>query len=125
MGMFDEVRCRYPLPAEIPPWVDWFQTKDLSCDMSQFEITEDGRLVQTGAFFGETEDWSDYHGDVYFYTSNWSISTAQGQVYTRDGTGDNYISLEFCVRFTDGKVSRMTLVKREEYPAPPASAYRA
>lgn len=45
MGMFDDVKCEYPLPDE---WAQdlGFQTKDLHCLMDQYTITKEGRLIQ-------------------------------------------------------------------------------
>lgn len=46
MGMFDEIRCKVPLPVRIG--VDhtehWFQTKSLACQLDCYEIREDGSL---------------------------------------------------------------------------------
>ena len=44
MGMFDEIRCRYPLP--VPGWEETlFQTKDTPEQwMEQYEIRADGTL---------------------------------------------------------------------------------
>lgn len=45
MGMFDDLRCRYPLPD--PEAQEWgFQTKDFDCLMDDYTITEDGRLIK-------------------------------------------------------------------------------
>lgn len=122
MGMFDYIRCSYPLPIEIPAWMGRFQTKDLTCYLQEYEITTDGLLV---CLSDPAENWSDYHGDLEFYESNWSISTAEGVMYTTEGTGPDYISIEFVARFTNGKVDRIAVVSHEQYPAQPASAYRA
>jgi len=58
MGMFDEIKCKMPLPVEID--VEhrdhWFQTKSLGCELGYFEIREDGTLWRE-AF--DTEDRSD------------------------------------------------------------------
>lgn len=42
MGMFDWVTCKYPLPLVVE---DRFQSKDLECELSEYLITTDGRLV--------------------------------------------------------------------------------
>lgn len=87
MGMFDDITCKYPLPAGTP--TTQFQTKSLSCYLSQYEITEEGTLR---CLSNPNEDCSDYHGDVYFY----------------DGP------YEFIARFTDGKITRLTDVSKPD-----------
>lgn len=126
MGMYDDIRCRYPLPVgDLPVWVTPehnFQTKDLECALWQFEITEDGRLVQTYPE-GPVAAWADFHGDLEFYTSNIVISTKEGKLYVEDGTGDTATWLAFVARFTDGKVVHIRLTERTDEPAQPRSAF--
>lgn len=58
MGMFDCLRCEYPLPDEAPA-TGW-QTRDTPNQfLQEYVITADGRLVDPN---GET--LSDFHGDV-------------------------------------------------------------
>jgi hypothetical protein len=42
MGMFDYIRCKYPLPPEFQDTV--FQTKSLECALLFYEISEAGQL---------------------------------------------------------------------------------
>lgn len=113
MGIFDTVRCIYPLPHHQD---SVFQTKDMECivggvrglggTMSEYEITMDGRLRRrvherawredpeypiTGGYFESIDDWwedvEDAHGDVVIYTG---------------GAGAAWV--EFRVRFTNGSV---------------------
>jgi hypothetical protein len=59
MSLFDDVTVRYPLPD--PDMQDAaFQTKDLLNTLTQFTITEEGRLLA-----GDRE--MDYHGDIAIY----------------------------------------------------------
>ena len=44
MGMFDYIRCDYPLPDGWQP-VGALQTKDFDCEMVTHVITADGRLM--------------------------------------------------------------------------------
>ncbi len=44
MGMFDEIRCEYPLPDSIVQ-DHVFQTKSLERVMDSYAITRDGRLI--------------------------------------------------------------------------------
>ncbi len=128
MGMFDEIRCKYPLPIALPDWVDWFQTKDLDCTLRQFEITEDGRLIELPAEpdtwnDADPGDWSDYHADLRFYTTNLAASGPDGR-WVQSGTGDDYESFEFVARFTDGKLTRIRLLEHSKEPARPVSEWK-
>lgn len=93
MGMFDDLKCNYPLPNPKHQDLD-FQTKSLECMMTQYLITEDGRLVWIDRYFPDHDDTDrkklktreidrNYHGDIVFYA----------------GRGCEYIA-----RFTEGKV---------------------
>lgn len=116
MGMFDEVRCRYPLPRAQD---EIFQTKDLnylvfgdhiSGTMSLFEITETGRLriekherkwveapeaVLTKGYYKSVKSWweqvDSVHGDLRIYTN---LETG----------GQEPEWVEYCLRFTHGQL---------------------
>lgn len=52
MGMFDHVRCDYPVPdARLQKAT--FQTKNLGCAMGHFTITIDGEAHQRAVTLGE------------------------------------------------------------------------
>ena len=72
MGLFDTVRCEYPLPEPAHQRLE-FQTKDLDCLLDEYLITRDGRLVRRAgrAEKGLARDmeWP-YHGDVRIYRTN-------------------------------------------------------
>lgn len=73
MGMFDDVRCNYPLPDGLV--LSGFQTKDFHCELDLYTITKEGRLMYQGSVFGggrEKEPLKDtqYHGLMRFYTSD-------------------------------------------------------
>lgn len=113
MGLFDDVECHYPLPTEPPEFIKSgerrFQTKDLPDPyLRKAVITEDGRLEVDG------EEWSDFHGDLEFYTSNW-VSIKGGEVFTRDG--EDLESVTYVARFTEGKVSKIIETERRREPA--------
>ena|SRR6266498_337889 len=89
MGMFDDIKCEYPLPLpEIQGELagrNWrengFQTKDFDCLMDQYCIYEDGTLWQQTYAFETSrkgrrrrkpvgwEPMSTYTGTVRFYDS--------------------------------------------------------
>ena len=45
MGLFDTVKCEYPLPDPAHQDLE-FQTKDFECLLDHYRITRDGRLVR-------------------------------------------------------------------------------
>lgn len=56
MGMFDEVTFSYRMPDGYDG--EYFQTKDLDCDGSAYDIDDKGRLLRDGTdlnFSGEFE----------------------------------------------------------------------
>jgi len=126
MGMFDTIKCEYPLPDKELQDED-FQTKDLACLLDQYTITKSGELIhhavryeevpdEERAYYGKPE-WDtmplvqlrgciktiptgdvkvSFHGDLKFYT----------------GIGDpnekDYKFYEYIARFTEGKLVRIT-----------------
>ncbi len=85
MGIFDEIKCEYPLP-EPELQAEIFQTKSL-LDMRfrRCFITKDGKLIADGIDL-------DFHGYVYMCTH------FKKEFY------------EYAVKFTDGKVVEIKLV---------------
>jgi hypothetical protein len=129
MGMFDEIRCEYPLPDAIVQ-DETFQTKSFDRDMAHYTITADGRLIhhtvrwesvpeEERPYYGRPE-WDKpffrvagsiktiptgdsevpYHGDVYFYTS-------RGEPQT-----ESFEWFEYQARFTAGKLQWIKRVER-------------
>ena len=92
MGLFDTVRCNYPLPDPRHQDLE-YQTKDLECAMDTYTITREGRLVYHArrGWRGPIRDieWP-VHGDVSIYTSHTSDASRTW--------------IEYVVRFTDGCV---------------------
>ena len=69
MGMFDKLRCEYPLPdAEMQD--EQFQTKDFYRLLENYLITKAGRLIHDSSYWGKME--VPYTGDLRFYTSKGS-----------------------------------------------------
>lgn len=132
MGMFDEVVCEYPLPDPTHNKIV-FQTKDLVNELGRFKIAADGRIRYVGGVFpgsNKHDAWlADLHRDVHIYEHVWSESPPKGYYRAyRHGMGWSYQNLntgetldavqpewvEYVVRFTEGRVSRVTRV--EERP---------
>jgi hypothetical protein len=104
MGMFDEIRCEYPLPGDAPADaadLD-FQTKDLDCLLEKYTITKDGVL----------QGKEHFTGSINFYTNN--IVAGPG-IYTADGEDAHH--LEYLAVFVDGKISEITEIENRKEPA--------
>lgn len=123
MGMFDYVRCKYPLPLPDAANLE-FQTKDTPCRMDWYEIREDGSLWHEEY---DTEDRSDpnaegferFFGSMTRVNQRWVPCEMTGEVrfYTSIGstpttTGD---WLEFSAYFVRGQI------KHVEQLSPPNS----
>ncbi len=107
MGMFDYIKCEYPLPDG---WNGELQTKDFDCEMVTHIITADGRLMLEGIIE------SKFHGIVNFYGSEYHSLNDQparpkGVSHGPDGVKDyttgeplKHIWHEYNAKFTDGKL---------------------
>jgi len=131
MGMFDEIKCKMPLPIEID--VDhrdhWFQTKSLECSMDYYEVREDGSLWREKY---ETEDRSDPNaegllalaGCMTRVNKQWIpclCFTGEIAFYTRASTiGAEDIGqphsgwIEFSTYFVGGQLKQFELLRFEE-----------
>lgn len=105
MGMFDEIVCDYQLPGTPPEFIKAghrFQTKDLDCDMSVYNIDEDGMI-----------DASDFTGTIEFYTTN--IRGSGPGLYTENG--EDAESVDYVAVFVDSKITSLTESGRTREPA--------
>lgn len=69
MGMYDDLRCLYPLPVAGAN-ARHYQSKDTPCqDLSKYEITAEGvlRHQEWGAEGGRWIGHQDFVGEVLFY----------------------------------------------------------
>jgi hypothetical protein len=104
MGMFDYIRCKYPLPIEVPPNQD-FQTKSLSNFLELYEIREDGTLWHENY---EIEDRSDpnaegvlrYVGCATRVNKTWVPWPHTGEIVFYTGGQDWWV--EFSAYFITG-----------------------
>jgi len=97
MGMYDTLRCTYPLPNAAASEIE-FQTKSLDCALDEYEIRADGTLWRqdydiedrsnpdlpgllaiAGIATRVNQRWSptDYTGEVRFW--HWSEGKKDGQ----------------------------------------------
>lgn len=111
MGMYDEIRCLYPLPNNPPAFVleagHTFQTKDLACDLTTYEITADGAI-----------DGDPVTLELVMYSSN--IAGSGPGLYTTNG--EDAESVEYAVKLIDGRVVEIRETSRDREPALPISA---
>lgn len=118
MGMFDELRCRYPLPVDGASAL-LFQTKDtpIQC-MDQYEIREDGTLWHEDH---DIEDHSDPKaegimrmcGMLTRVNKRWEQLvnfTGEIRFYTTRGK-HNSGWIEFSAYFKDGRVHEVNLIE--------------
>ena len=111
MGLFDSVRCEYPLPGTPPACAAGaeFQTKDLNCYMLRYTITADGRLVEDSG----SEDVSNLTATIEF---GWSNVVASGPgIYTRDGEDAQY--LEYEAVFVNGRLAAIKEISNTSHRA--------
>jgi hypothetical protein len=107
MGVFDYLRCEYPLPDPKHNLIEW-QTKDTpSPFLMDYTITQDGRLLESqtqvikdkeaplGFFIEKTGELLElpFDGDLHFYTNT-----------TEDGR------LEYRATFRKGRVTEMARI---------------
>lgn len=113
MGMFDYVRCSYPLPVEGANGLE-FQTKDTDSQwMDEYEIREDGTLWHQAY---ETEDQSDptkegfeaFVGCMTRVNERWERDNYTGAMsFYTDFKGG---WLEFSALFKDGHIQAVVVV---------------
>lgn len=104
MGMFDSVKCDYPLPGTKLEFVKEFQSKDFDCVLAEEKITEEGRLKGRDHFTGT----------ITFYGSNIVSCGPTGQ-YTNQGEDAEIVTYE--ASFIDGQLNKIEQTQYERYPA--------
>lgn len=109
MGLFDYVRCEYPLPGNPPMAPTRFQTKDLACIMTCYTITNKGHLVNEDGL----DDRTDFTGTIRLAWSN-VVAVGPG-VYTADG--EDAVSLEYQAVFVHGRLDELKEVSVQTEPA--------
>ena len=116
MGMFDELRCRYPLPVEGANDL-CYQTKDLECMLDAYEIRDDGTLWRDASHAHADEArhkrWEQVviTGEVTFY----DLLLEPGQDLNDRSRHSGWI--EWSSYFVNGTLAQLHLV-RHELPGP-------
>lgn len=112
MGMFDNVDCAYYLPDYPEDWPrNTFQTKDLDCQLDDYVISADGKLLKDGELVN-------YTGAVDFYNSNF-CACSHGVTFTSQG--EDYQSFDYKALFQHGHLLCLELTSTEREPALPTS----
>lgn len=122
MGMYDELRCEYPLPAK-DAQDRTYQTKDTPSQfLDTYIIRPDGTLWHE---LYDTEDRSDPNaeglmrlfGSMTRVNQRWEqIADFTGEISFYDfADGGNW--LEFSAHFKDGQLQQLNLVADEREPA--------
>ena len=124
MGMFDDIRCKYPLPMPENPQgytgSQEFQTKDLDCIMDYYEIREDGSLWvekrETEFIKGDPKGktFSERFGQIktlkkWFEQVN-ITTTILMYHYAEYNDRDYDYDVEYSVEFVGGKLNNVKLV---------------
>lgn len=108
MGLFDTIRCEYPLPDPSHQDLE-YQTKDLDRAMLHYTITADGRLVRHPWRRGE-----DGQRDLEL------LAHGEIAIYTHDDTPEKKW-VEYLVRFTHGRVEWIQALTEEQERERPAA----
>jgi len=134
MGLFDSIRCDYPLPGDPPSFLKnapFFQTKDLGEGMGDYYITKDGELyLDFSGFdnlkevFGEGKDFVlkdkkiNISKKIEFYGSNLRAGKPRGKnyIYFTDD-GNDYVAITYLAQFKKGKLISIKEKHREEKQA--------
>lgn len=116
MGMYDDVRCLYPLPVEGANERD-YQTKSLDCTLDNYEIREDGSLWHENY---EIEDHSDPNetglmrlkGMLARVNKRWEPEPYTGEIRFHDWDRNaDPVELEFSAYFVDGQLRELHHIK--------------
>lgn len=67
MGMFDMLKCDYPLPVHPEMQEREFQTKSLDCGLDQYLITADGKLELVRSDYICVFNSDTFRGEIRFY----------------------------------------------------------
>jgi hypothetical protein len=102
MGMFDTIRVKFPLPAELQG--ESFQTKSLYCKLATFEIGEDGGLYKTSRVEPIPEDERAKMEPLEWLGEPPFLRTVECRELVEDFHGDILFGYDptYRARFTDG-----------------------
>lgn len=129
MGMFDYVRCKYPLPAGAP--VDGYQTKDTDAQyLELYEIREDGSLwyLHVEREFRPDpgkEGLEALCGCMKKVSEEWRQERMTGEVcFYADNAGDYQNMWEFSAYFVDGQLKHFETINNPLVATPASGGPR-
>ena len=100
MGMFDKLKCEFPLPDSFSPEGVWFQTKDTpEQNLQRYILSPDGTLMAEA-----TQEPLPFHGALTFYATNICGWSHRG-VVTSDGNAPFWA--EYCALYDHGTLLKL------------------
>ena len=136
MGMYDEIRCEYPLPHSGYRVLTGhtFQTKSLECCLNNYTITADGLLIlhkvrgervpeEERPYYG-TPEWDNLRcrvaGSIRTVPVGDEEIAYHGDIHFYDDFGVREetirVWIEYKARFTEGRLSRIEVEDVHELP---------
>lgn len=113
--MFDDIRCKYPLPVDGANDLD-YQTKDTpEQQLDSYEIREDGTLWHE-AYDLRFEETTKAPLGFYIHRDNlrWEQVPITGEVRFYTTIPPNHSGwIEWSAYFVDGKINQLHLIKNE------------
>lgn len=130
MGMFDSIKCNYPLPLPLEvidimpdPYDQDFQTKDLENLLDDYYLNEDGLLLWHKRKYEWKDDDSaflkgymdvveeeivptDFHGVINFYCYE-TVHEDESSDKAKD------VSIDYLAKFTNGKLENIEVISYE------------
>lgn len=136
MGMYDEIRCEYPLPETGFRVLvgHTFQTKDLDNLLDKYTITTDGRLIHHREHYEEvpekerplygTPGWDEslgkWVGSLRSVPEGDEEIPYHGDIHFYDAFGvrgeAGRVWLAYKARFTEGRLSRIEVADKRDLP---------
>ena len=127
MGMYDSIICKYPLPMPEDPkgytGSREFQSKDLDCALSVYEIREDGSIWEEER---ETERVPGNKNGKSFWDKIGHLKTVKTWYeprclndfiniydYQQNNDGDYDYDIEYSIRFENGKIVDVKIINFE------------
>jgi hypothetical protein len=102
MGMFDWVRCNKEMPDGFvckDNEADWYQTKDFSCNLSVFEITDEGELIlRTDHSNGQEKGHINFTGEIEIFAEDHRSKDLPGLLYIATFVDSQLTSLRKVLR---------------------------
>ena len=116
MGMFDYIKCKYPLPISGLNDIN-FQTKSLDNCLEQYEIREDGTLWREICRYEDHSDKSlqtlkRFAGACTRIHEGWELHTDACTICFYESV--NNIWVEFKAQFVDGKLHKIEEITQKQ-----------